>query len=47
MLDRDLEYEKEPTAILDHDVHRLRKKEIKSMKVQGNHRPIEEATWEI
>ncbi|WMV10229.1 hypothetical protein MTR67_003614, partial [Solanum verrucosum] len=39
-------YEEEPIAILDHDVQKLRTKEIKSVKVQWKHLPIEEATWE-
>ncbi|WMV15193.1 hypothetical protein MTR67_008578 [Solanum verrucosum] len=46
VLDKDLQYEEEPIAILDHDVHKLRTKEIKSVKVQWKHRPVEEATWE-
>ncbi|KAK4718318.1 hypothetical protein R3W88_016656 [Solanum pinnatisectum] len=33
VLDKDLKYEKEPIAILDRDVHMLRTKEIKSVKV--------------
>ncbi|KAK4708550.1 hypothetical protein R3W88_029475 [Solanum pinnatisectum] len=44
VLDKDLQYEEEPIAILDRDVHKLRTKEIKSVKVQWNHRPVEEAT---
>ncbi|WMV30787.1 hypothetical protein MTR67_024172 [Solanum verrucosum] len=39
-------YPEEPIAILDRDVHKLRAKEIKSVKVQWKHRPVEEATWE-
>lgn len=34
LLDKDLQYEEEPIAILDRDVRRLRTKEIKSVKVQ-------------
>ncbi|XP_049405229.1 uncharacterized protein LOC125868674 [Solanum stenotomum] len=34
LLDKDLQYEEEPVAILDRDVRKLRTKEIKSMKVQ-------------
>ncbi|KAK4715935.1 hypothetical protein R3W88_014273 [Solanum pinnatisectum] len=34
LLDKDLQYEEEPIAILDRDVQKLRKKEIKSVKVQ-------------
>ncbi|KAH0678812.1 hypothetical protein KY284_019897 [Solanum tuberosum] len=44
VLDKDLQYKEEPIAILDHDVHKLRTKEIKSVKVQWKHRPVEEAT---
>ncbi|KAH0729667.1 hypothetical protein KY289_000855 [Solanum tuberosum] len=36
----------EPIAILDHNVRKLRTKEIKYVKVQWNHRPVEETTWE-
>ena len=32
MLDKDLQYEEELIAILDHDVRKLRSKEIKSVK---------------
>ncbi|KAH0672776.1 hypothetical protein KY290_026933 [Solanum tuberosum] len=42
----DLQYEKESIAILDRDVRKLKTKEIKSVKVQWRHRPVEEATWE-
>ncbi|WMV46816.1 hypothetical protein MTR67_040201 [Solanum verrucosum] len=45
--DKDLKYKEEPIAILDRDVRKLRTKEIKSVKVQWKHRPVEEATWEI
>ncbi|WMV32390.1 hypothetical protein MTR67_025775 [Solanum verrucosum] len=41
------QYEEEPIAILDRDVRKLRTKEIKSVKVQWKHLPVEEATWEI
>uniref|UniRef100_M1D494 'chromo' domain containing protein n=1 Tax=Solanum tuberosum TaxID=4113 RepID=M1D494_SOLTU len=34
VLDKDLQYEEEPIAILDHDVRKLRTKENKSVKVQ-------------
>ncbi|WMV38959.1 hypothetical protein MTR67_032344 [Solanum verrucosum] len=44
--DKDLQYEEEPIVILDRDVCKLRTKEIKSVKVQRKHSPIEEATWE-
>ncbi|WMV54571.1 hypothetical protein MTR67_047956 [Solanum verrucosum] len=46
LLDKDLQYKEEPIAILDRDVRKLRTKEIKSVKVQWKHRPVEEATWE-
>ncbi|WMV41454.1 hypothetical protein MTR67_034839 [Solanum verrucosum] len=46
VLDKDLQYEKEPIAILDRDVRKLRTKETMSVKVQWKHRPVEEATWE-
>ncbi|KAK4738711.1 hypothetical protein R3W88_002408 [Solanum pinnatisectum] len=46
VLDNDLQYEEEPVAILDRDVRKLRTKEIKSVKVQWKHRPVEKATWE-
>ncbi|KAK4718065.1 hypothetical protein R3W88_016403 [Solanum pinnatisectum] len=34
VLDKDLQYEEEPIAILDRDVRKLSTKEIKSVKVQ-------------
>ncbi|WMV41339.1 hypothetical protein MTR67_034724 [Solanum verrucosum] len=46
VLDKDLQYEEEPIAILDRNVRKLKTKEIKSVKVQWKHRSIEEATWE-
>ncbi|KAK4716538.1 hypothetical protein R3W88_014876 [Solanum pinnatisectum] len=46
VLDKDLQYEEEPIAILDRDVRKLRTKEIKFVKVQWKHRPVKEATWE-
>ncbi|KAH0716668.1 hypothetical protein KY290_012930 [Solanum tuberosum] len=47
VLDKDLQYEEEPIAILDRDVCKLRTKEIKFvMKVQWKYRPVEKATWE-
>ncbi|WMV09858.1 hypothetical protein MTR67_003243 [Solanum verrucosum] len=39
-------YEEEPVAILDREVRKLRTKEIKSVKVQWKHRPIEKTIWE-
>ncbi|KAK4722110.1 hypothetical protein R3W88_012343 [Solanum pinnatisectum] len=44
VLDKDLQYEEEPITILDRDVCKLRTKEIKSVKVQWKHCPVEEAT---
>ncbi|WMV37927.1 hypothetical protein MTR67_031312 [Solanum verrucosum] len=44
---KDLQYEEEPIAILDRDVRKLRTKDIKSVKVQWKHRPVEESTLEI
>ncbi|XP_060177851.1 uncharacterized protein LOC132607790 [Lycium barbarum] len=44
-LDENLSYEKEPIAILDRQVTKLRLKEITSVKVQRKHRPVEEAIW--
>ena len=46
MLDENLSYEEEPVAILDREIHKLRSREIASIKVQWKNRPIEEATWE-
>ncbi|WMV41517.1 hypothetical protein MTR67_034902 [Solanum verrucosum] len=45
LLDKDLHTE-EPIAILDRYIHKLRTKEIKSVKAQWKHRPVEEATRE-
>ncbi|KAK4737584.1 hypothetical protein R3W88_001281 [Solanum pinnatisectum] len=47
VIDKDLQYKEELIAILNRDVHKLRTKVIKSVKVQWNHRPVEEATWKI
>ncbi|XP_055823567.1 uncharacterized protein LOC129892053, partial [Solanum dulcamara] len=46
-LSSDLTYEEEPTVILDRRLRRLRTKEVASVKVQWQHRPAEEATWEL
>ncbi|WMV49432.1 hypothetical protein MTR67_042817 [Solanum verrucosum] len=46
VLDKDLQYEEEPIAILDCDVCKLRIIEIKSVKVQLKHHTVEKATWE-
>ncbi|WMV37296.1 hypothetical protein MTR67_030681 [Solanum verrucosum] len=45
-LDKDLQYEEEPVAILDRDVQKLRTNDVKSLKVQLKHRPNEEITME-
>ncbi|WMV09969.1 hypothetical protein MTR67_003354 [Solanum verrucosum] len=45
LLAKDLQYEEEPIGILDCDVQKLRTKEMKSVKVQWKHCPVEEATW--
>ncbi|XP_059289767.1 uncharacterized protein LOC132043280, partial [Lycium ferocissimum] len=44
--EENLTYEEEPVAISDRDVHKLRSKEIVSVKVQWKNRPVEEANWE-
>ncbi|WMV13772.1 hypothetical protein MTR67_007157 [Solanum verrucosum] len=44
LLDKDLQFEEEPVAILDPNVRKLRTKKIKSVKVQWEHRLIEQAT---
>ena len=41
-----LSYEEEPIAILDHQVRKLRSKEIGSIKVLWRNKKVEEATWE-
>ncbi|WMV45001.1 hypothetical protein MTR67_038386 [Solanum verrucosum] len=46
VLEKDLQYEEKPIAILDRDVQKLRNKEIKSVKVQWKHCPVEKALWE-
>ncbi|XP_027774282.1 uncharacterized protein LOC114077983 [Solanum pennellii] len=43
VLDKDIQYEEEPIAILDSDVRKWKTKEIKSVKVQQKHSPVEEA----
>ncbi|WMV49779.1 hypothetical protein MTR67_043164, partial [Solanum verrucosum] len=45
VLDKDLQYEEESVIILDHDVRKLRTKEIRFVKVQWKHLQVEEATW--
>lgn len=44
---KDLQYEEESVVIHDQDIRKLRIKEIRSLKVQRKHRPIEESTWKI
>ena len=46
MLDENLSYKKEPIAILDREIRKLRSREVASIKVQWKNRPVEEATWE-
>ncbi|WMV38637.1 hypothetical protein MTR67_032022 [Solanum verrucosum] len=46
VLDKDLQYEEEPIAILDREVRKLRTKKIKFVKVLWKHRLVGEATWE-
>ena len=41
VLERDLQYEQEPIIILDPDVQKFRNKQIKSLKFQWKHRPVE------
>ncbi|XP_070017007.1 uncharacterized protein [Nicotiana sylvestris] len=43
-LERDLTYDVEPVAILEHLVRKLRSKDIASVKVQWRDSPVEEAT---
>ncbi|WMV54666.1 hypothetical protein MTR67_048051 [Solanum verrucosum] len=38
-------YEEESVAILDRDIRKLRNEDMKSMKVQWKHHPVDEATW--
>ncbi|XP_047253696.1 uncharacterized protein LOC124887824 [Capsicum annuum] len=42
-----LTYEEEPVAILDHQVLKLRNKEIASVKVRWRSQKVEKATWEF
>ncbi|XP_070036762.1 uncharacterized protein [Nicotiana tomentosiformis] len=46
-LDKYFTYNKEPVAILDRQVRKLRSKDIASVKVQWRGLPVEEASWEI
>ncbi|WMV54838.1 hypothetical protein MTR67_048223 [Solanum verrucosum] len=45
LLLKDLRYEREPIIIVDRDVRKLRTNEIKSVKFQWKHLPMEEFTW--
>ncbi|WMV13709.1 hypothetical protein MTR67_007094 [Solanum verrucosum] len=46
LLEKDFKYEKEPVAIRDRDVRKLRTKETKYVKFQWKHRLVEESNWE-
>nr|XP_009612539.1 uncharacterized protein LOC104105839 [Nicotiana tomentosiformis] len=46
-LDEKLSYEKEPIAIVDRQVRKLRSKEIMFVKVLWRNHIVEEATWEV
>ncbi|WMV45456.1 hypothetical protein MTR67_038841 [Solanum verrucosum] len=46
LLHKNLQYEEEPIAFLDRDVQKMRTKEIKFVKVQWKHHPVEETTSE-
>ena len=43
----DVSYEKSSYGILDHDVRKLRNREVPVVKVQWDHHSEEEATWEL
>ncbi|XP_049382858.1 uncharacterized protein LOC125847237 [Solanum stenotomum] len=43
----DLAYEEVPIAILDHQVKKLRNKEMASVKVLGRNQQAEEVTWKV
>ncbi|XP_055830940.1 uncharacterized protein LOC129899971 [Solanum dulcamara] len=45
LLDKELQYEKEPVVIPDFDVQKLRTKEINMVKVQWKYHSVEKATW--
>ncbi|XP_070005297.1 uncharacterized protein [Nicotiana sylvestris] len=45
-VNEELSYEEVPVAILDREVHKLRNKEIASVKVLWRNQQVEEATWE-
>ncbi|KAK8649483.1 hypothetical protein V6N13_130212 [Hibiscus sabdariffa] len=45
-LNPDLSYEEEPVKILDHEVKRLRNKNVSFVKVLWRNHKVEEATWE-
>ncbi|XP_075095289.1 uncharacterized protein LOC142173570 [Nicotiana tabacum] len=42
-----LTYDEEPVEILDRQVHRLRTKDIASVKMLWHNHDVEEATWEV
>ena len=44
LLDENFSYEKEPVAILDREVRKMRSREIASIEVQWKNRPVEEST---
>ena len=46
-MDEYLTFVEEPVLILASDVTQIHTREILIVKVQWNHRPVEEATWEI
>ncbi|XP_075111798.1 uncharacterized protein LOC142181974 [Nicotiana tabacum] len=45
-VNEELSYEEIPVAILDRQVHKLRNKEVASVKVLWQSQQVEEATWE-
>nr|XP_016462974.1 PREDICTED: uncharacterized protein LOC107786053 [Nicotiana tabacum] len=45
-VNEELSYEEIPVAILDRQVHKLRNKEVSSVKVLWQSQQVEEATWE-
>ena len=44
ILDKYLQYEEQPIVILECDMPKLRRNEIKSVNVQWKNRPVEQAT---
>ncbi|WMV45039.1 hypothetical protein MTR67_038424 [Solanum verrucosum] len=47
LLDYNIAHEEEQVAILAREVHKLRSKEIASVKIQWKNCPVEESAWEI